>query len=314
MSESNVESQKLKGDSGHIPVLLHEVIEGLSIKKGATVVDATLGRAGHARIIADKIGEEGRLIAIDADYNNIVHSEEILGNVGCKVEFVNDNFRRMEVILGKLLSGYESVDGFIFDLGLNSIQLDESGRGFSFLSDEPLIMTLSTGPDSDAVTASDIINGWSQESIETILRGFGGEQFAGRIARHIVEARARGKIRTTLELATIVRTAVPDFYKKRRINCATKTFQALRIAVNDEFGAIKEGISGAWRYLKNGGRIAVISFHDGEDRIVKSLYRDMKKSGGRIINKKVIVPSRDEIRDNPRSRSAKLRIIEKNEV
>lgn len=296
----------------HIPVLLHETIRLLALRPGMTVVDATFGRGGHAAHIAEAIGPTGLLIAFDADERNIAHAAS--KSFQSRTAFIMGNFRKMNTLLAERGISPGAVNACVFDLGLNSLQLESSGRGFSFQTDEPLVMTLEAHPGEQALTAQEIIHEWSEESLESILRGFGGEQFATRIARALVHARTRETIETTRQLADIVTQAVPPFYRRRRIHPATKTFQALRIAVNDELGALREGLVHAWEYLAPAGRLAVISFHDGEDRIVKQFFKNLVPEKGTLLNKKPIVPSRDEVLENPRARSAKLRGIQKNET
>ncbi|MFA6006854.1 MAG: 16S rRNA (cytosine(1402)-N(4))-methyltransferase RsmH [Candidatus Paceibacterota bacterium] len=302
---------QFKDNSEHIPVLLQETIDGLNLKLGQTVVDATLGRGGHTCEISKKIGTSGWLIGLDADEQNVNDVKDFLGALECKTTLKIGNFRDIKNTLEIVGTKPGEVDRFLFDLGLNSVQLESSGRGFSFQINEPLVMTLERNPGENVLTARVIVNEWSEESLEAILRGFGGEQFSGRIARVIVEERKHKKILTTFDLVEIIEKAVPEFYKHRKIHFATKTFQALRIAVNDEFGSVVIALGSAWDYLAPSGRIAVITFHDGEDRIVKKKFIDFKKRGGVIITKKVIAPTQTEVKKNPRARSAKLRIIEK---
>jgi len=295
----------------HVPVLLQEIVGGLDVHEGHTVVDATLGRAGHARALGEYIGRAGLLVGIDADGQNVRDGEVFLSALPCKVHLHVANFRNIAVVCNEEGIPPGGVHRVLFDLGLNSLQLESSGRGFSFQVNEPLLMTLTDLPAAHVLTAQTIVNEWSRESLEAILRGFGGEQFAGRIARVITLERRMRKIMTTFDLVACIEKAVPNFYKHRKIHPATKTFQALRIAVNDEFGALKEALISAWHYLAPGGRIAVISFHEGEDRIVKQQFAEYKQTTGVLITKKPIIPTRTEVRENPRSRSAKLRIIEK---
>lgn len=205
--------------------------------------------------------------------------------------------------------GIASISGALFDLGWSGYQLT-AGRGFSFQSDEPLSMAYDA---SQALTARVAVNTWEASSLEDVIRGWGEERYAGRIARVITEARAKKPIETARELAEIIRGAVPKAYAFGRIHPATKTFQALRIAVNDEMGALVDGLRAAWEMLERGGRISVITFHSIEDRIVKQQFRHWEDEGaGKRITKKPLTPSSEEVRDNPRARSAKLRVIEKN--
>jgi 16S rRNA (cytosine1402-N4)-methyltransferase len=207
--------------------------------------------------------------------------------------------------------GVKSVDAIMFDLGLSSDQLDLSGRGFSFKRDEPLLMTFASEK-GERITARDILNNWSEETIADILYGYADERYARRIARVVVESRKTKKIETTHDFLEVIKKAVPKAYQFGKIHYATKSFQALRIAVNDEIEALKEGMIKGWKYLKEGGRMAIISFHSTEDREVKNFFRDKAKNKeGKLINKKPIIPKREETDENPRSRSAKLRVIEK---
>lgn len=268
-----------------------------------TVVDATLGGAGHAREIAARLGPDGTLIGFDADPAAIERAEAALSDAGPSLTLINANFRRMrEELQGR---GITAIDGALFDLGWSSYQL-ESGRGFSFRSDEPLEMTYGPG---QALTASTIVNTWEEESIAEIIYGWGEDRFARRIAHAICVARDEAPIEHARQLAEIVKAAVPPQARYGRIHPATKTFQALRIAVNDEMGATEEGVRAAWEMLREGGRIAVITFHSVEDRHVKNLFKSLAAEGAEIATKRPIVPTDDEIASNPRARSAKLRVI-----
>src|SRR3989339_634498 len=294
----------------HKSVLLQEVIESLNLHKGGTYVDGTFGAGGHSRQIARAISHEGHLISFDQD--ETVFNEAIVRAISEDTRFTHvvENFGNAKAALVKL--DIQHIDGAMFDLGLSSTQLEESGRGFSFQRDEPLWMTFKHSPKEEDVTAIDIVNHWSEESIATILKGFGDERFARSIARGIVEARSTGEIRTTSELVEIIRTNTPGWYQHGRTHFATRTFQALRMAVNDELGVIEKGIRGVFELLSPGGRISVISFHSIEDRLVKQLFRDMNNEGlVEMITKKPIVPSDEELKENPRARSAKLRVIQK---
>ena len=265
------------------------------------VVDATFGGGGHSAEICKRYPDV-KIIALDQDASTSKNK-----NPECEIIFHNENFKDLD----KVLRG-EKVDGIIFDLGLSSDQLENSGRGFSFMKDEPLIMTMKENPSPEDVTAYDVVNTWGEENLANIIYGYGEERYSRKIAKGIVEARKKAKIKTTGELVRIIESAVPNAYRKGRINCATKTFQAIRIAVNDELGALKTGLSKGFDSLKEGGRMAVISFHSLEDRIVKKFYKEKEKENlAKLINKKVILASGEEIKNNPRSRSAKLRILEK---
>ncbi|HUO55975.1 MAG TPA: 16S rRNA (cytosine(1402)-N(4))-methyltransferase RsmH [Candidatus Paceibacterota bacterium] len=293
----------------HRSVLLHEAIEQLSIKPGDTVVDATLGGAGHARKIAMQLDTRGTFVGFDLDHDAIVRAEVALKNAKPKIYCIEDNFKNIAQRLGE--RGIEAVDKVLFDLGWSSFQL-EAGRGFSFLKDEPLMMTYSKNGDESTLTAEKIVNEWEESSIADVIYGWGEERYARRIARAIVEYRQVKPVKTTFELAEIVKAAVPRSYRNGRLHPATKTFQALRIAVNDELRVLQEGIRGAWHLLNQKGRIAVITFHSIEDRVVKKLFAEFEKEGGERITRAPIKPSQEEIASNPRSRSAKLRVIEKN--
>lgn len=298
----------------HHSVLLQEVIDTLDIKENDVVVDATFGGGGHSQAVLEKLGPQGTLIAIDTDKNALESQKRLCTDYKSTVHLKQANFRDLDVVLDEL--GITKVNKFIFDLGFSSTQLEEGGRGLSFKKDEPLLMTL-TDLDSvteETLTAKRIVNEWDEDQIETIIRGYGEESFSKRIAKAIVEAReAKGKdreIETTFELRDIITKATPVWYQKKRIDPATKTFQALRIAVNDEIETAREGVETAYRYLSSGGRIAVISFHSIEDRVIKRTFREWKEMGyGAQEPKKPIIASIEEIKENPRARSAKLRIF-----
>jgi 16S rRNA (cytosine1402-N4)-methyltransferase len=294
----------------HVPVLLQEVVEGLAIKPHDVVVDATLGGAGHARALAAKLSSEGTLIGFDADGAAIERSRATLADVAARTILINANFRTIADALDA--NGIASIDKALFDLGLSSFQLDTSDRGFTFRRDLPLVMTLADDPGSDEVTAHDVVNTWSEGSLADIIFGFGEERYARRIARAITEAREKGPIETTFALRDLIEAALPGKARARHIHPATKTFQAIRIAVNDELGAIEEGLRATFDRLAPEGRIAVISFHSLEDRIVKRLFREKAQAhAARLLTKRPIIPSDQETQANPRARSAKLRLIEK---
>lgn len=291
----------------HRSVLLQESIHGLSLRNGDVFVDATLGRGGHSAYVAENFGKNVKIIGIDADLVSVESSRERLKGYDCDFTAVKGNFRDLETILANL--NLLKIDKILFDLGWNTNQFEESGRGFSFQKDEPLNMSYGDNPD---FTAGDIVNTWAEESIANILFGYGEERYAYKIAKAITDKRKKKKIETTGDLVLIIKEAVPTFYRTGKINPATKSFQALRIAVNDELGALKHILVKLKDLISVQGRVAVISFHSLEDRIVKLFFKDLENEGGwKKINKKPIVPSREEILKNPRSRSAKLRIIEK---
>lgn len=287
----------------HVPVLLQESIRLLEIRPDDTIVDATLGGAGHARAFAHELGASGTLVGFDVDPAAIARAEAALATVQPRVELIEANFRTMAQALRE--KGIAPTRIF-FDLGWSSFQL--AGKGMSFLVDELLDMRFGAG----AFTARDVVNTWEESSLADVVYGFGEERFARRIAKAICEARELRRIETTAELAEIIRAAVPSFARRGKLHPATKTFQALRIAVNDELGSLEEGLEGAWEALRAGGRIAVISFHSIEDRVVKNRFASWEKLGtGQRITKKPVVPTRAEALANRRARSAKLRVIQK---
>lgn len=292
----------------HPPVLLHEAIDSLSIHEDDVVLDATLGGAGHARAISEKLGKRGVLIGFDLDPEAILRAERALKGAKARTHLVQANFRTLSEELNKL--GISSITKVLFDLGWSGYQL-AAGRGFSFLSDEPLLMTYGT-PRRDGLTAEKIVNEWGEESLADIIFGWGEERYSRRIAKRIVERRVKTPFKTASDLADAIKASVPASYRHGRIHPATRTFQALRIAVNDELGALSAGLTGAWNAMGPGGRIAVITFHSIEDRIVKRQFAEWEKNGeGERISKKPIRPSEAETKMNPRSRSAKLRVIQK---
>lgn len=294
-----------QGEPSHRTVLLHEAIDALDITPGKTIVDATLGGAGHSAAICEKLGD-GIFIGFDADQDAIERAAHALAGVRPAVHLVRANFRMMEQEVHAL--GIERIDGALFDLGWSSFQLS-AGRGFSFQTDEPLSMAYDA---SQALNAAGIVNTWSEESLADVIYGWGEDRFSRRIARAIVEARDAKPIETARELGEIVYAAYPARERRGRLHPATKTFQALRIAVNDELGAVEAGLEGAWSLLSPGGRIAVITFHSIEDRIVKHRFASWEKNGeGKRTARKPLTPSSEELAQNPRARSAKLRTIEK---
>lgn len=292
----------------HKSVLLQETIDGLDIKASDTIVDCTLNGGGHTSEVFKRFGDKVNVIGIDADQSAIDRAEKKIGKRK-NFDTVCTNFRNLDAALQEV--GAEKADKYIFDLGLSSDQLESSGRGFSFKKDEPLAMTFAVSGE-EAVTAEQIVNDWSEESIAAILMGYGEESFAKKIAKAIVTERKTKKIETTTDLVKIIDIATPVWYQRKKTHPATKTFQALRIATNDEVSALEEGLAKAFEHLDGDGRIAVITFHSIEDRVVKQFFKQKANVGeGKLITKKPIIPTRDEVKDNPRSRSAKLRIIEK---
>lgn len=294
----------------HIPVLLNEVITGLNIKPGDVFLDGTINGGGHGKAVAALLNEKGLIIGTDRDGAAIAKAGKALEEVSCRIILRQQSFRNLDYVLDQV--GVKTADKILFDLGLSSNQFDQSGRGFSFQKDELLLMTFNDKPAPGELTASDIVNKWDEENIAQIILSYGEERFAEKIARAIVSERQKKPIETTTELAEIIKRALPKIFLGRRLHPATKTFQALRITVNDEIGALKEGLEKGFERLSVGGRFAVISFHSIEDRTVKTFWKRFAENGeGLILTKKPVTPSLTEIIKNPRSRSAKLRIIEK---
>jgi 16S rRNA (cytosine1402-N4)-methyltransferase len=293
----------------HVSVLKDESILGLNLKPGYTFVDMTLGSGGHSKCVFESV-KDLQIIGFDADGDAIKRAGKVLASIGAKPILINQNFSSLEKELEK--RGISRVDAILFDLGISSVQLDDSGRGFTFRKDEPLLMTLTDDVVPETLTAENIVNNWDRETLETIIKGFGEEKYARSIARAITESRKIKPIKTTFELVEAIRSGVPTRYTHQKIHFATRTFQALRIAVNDELNSLKKGLEDGFRRLSIGGRISVISFHSLEDRIVKNFNKEKEQQGlANIHTKKPITPSEKEILDNPRSRSAKLRVIEK---
>jgi 16S rRNA (cytosine1402-N4)-methyltransferase len=293
----------------HISVLQQEAIEALAINESSIIVDATLGSSGHAKEITARLGKKGTFIGIDADALAIEHGAKVLHNARCTTQLCVGNFRNIDETLSSLK--IEAVDGILADLGWRMDQFGGNGKGFSFQHDEELLMTFGE-PSEYPFVAKDILNDWKEEDIKNVLKGYGEEKFSGRIARHIVEAREQKPITRTTELVEIVENAVPVFYRKGKIHPATRTFQALRIAVNDEFDALQTFITQSVLKLRNNGRLVVITFHSTEDRIVKHSFKNLVENHvGSLVVKKPIAPSREEVLRNPRSRSAKMRIFQK---
>ncbi len=268
--------------------MVAEALAALALQKGDVVLDATYGRGGHSAAI--KKAAKVKLVTIDADPAS---GADIVGN-----------FADSKALLAK--RGIASINKALFDLGWNRTQLI-SGRGFSFMHDEPLNMSYGPTPRS-GFTAAEVLNTWSEAALADALFGYGEERYARRIAKAVVARRKLAPFATTVELVELVKDSVPAAYRRGKLHPATRTFQALRMAVNDELGAIEQGVRGAWSMLAPGGRLVVITFHSIEDRAVKRLFRDL---GGTLVHKKPLVPSRAEVLHNPAARSAKLRTIEK---
>jgi 16S rRNA (cytosine1402-N4)-methyltransferase len=290
----------------HIPVLLNESIDLLDIKSTDTVFDGTFGGGGHSMAIFQKIKDEGILICNDLDENAKVRFENIFKDSLEKKNlfFTHFNFKDASRILESLK--LESVDKVLLDLGTSTFQLLEDSRGFSFNSDTPLRMTFSQNGSHTGIDAHTIVNTWQESSIADIIYSYGGDRNSRKIARAIVESRENIEIKTSKQLADIISKIIPKYSKTHP---ATKTFQALRIAVNDEMGTLKEAMENWWSVLKKDGRLAIITFHSLEDKLVKTWMKN--KTDERVITKKPIAPSRTEQKNNPKSRSAKLRVLQK---
>lgn len=290
----------------HQSVMSQECLTALAPKAGQRIVDGTLGQGGHSEAILQT--SDATVLALDADPQAIAVAGKRLAKFRSRVRIVESNFSELAAVLEKLRIA--QIDAALFDLGWNSGQL-ASGRGFSFLIDEPLSMSYGKTPAS-GFTAAEALNMWDEKTLADVFFGYGEERYAKRIAKAIVERRKIASITTSLELAEIVRDSVPPAYRHGRIHPATRTFQALRIAVNDELRVIEKGLDAAWAHLSPKGRLVVISFHSIEDRLVKHIFAKFAKGGGTLVYKKPLTPSQAEIRKNPRARSAKLRVIEKN--
>ncbi len=305
----------------HTPVLFNEVIEGLNIKEDGIYVDGTLGGAGHSIEIVKRL-KAGKLVGIDQDINAINKAKEVLKDYLNKVIFIHDNYGNIQKILRGL--NIEKVDGILLDIGVSSHQLDEEERGFSYNKDAYLDMRMNTAND---FTAWDVVNKYSKEELERIIWMYGEEKWAKRIAEFIVESRKIKPIDTTLQLVEIIKKAIPQKARAVGHHPAKKTFQAIRIEVNNELNILKESIPVMVRFLNKGGRLCIITFHSLEDRIVKKTFIELnkdcicppespictcnKEKEIEIITRKPITPSKEEIERNPRSRSAKLRIAER---
>lgn len=295
-------------DIRHDTVLLEEAVDALDIQAGDTVVDATLGGAGHFRLMLSRMGAQGTLAGIDADADALARAQEVVDAVPAAVRpavhLMHGNFRDLGALLAAEGLAPTKV---LFDLGWSAFHLAR-GRGFSFQTDEPLLMTY--GDPDEGTTARDLVNHLSEESLADLLWSLGEERFAKPIAKSIVAMRDEHPIETTFDLVKAVEAGVPSWYKHRRINPSTKTFQALRIAANDELGALRAGLATALDRVPAGGRVAVISFHSIEDRIVKTMLREAVADGkGTLPHRKPLVPTSEELRKNPRARSAKLRVF-----
>ncbi len=291
----------------HIPVMLQEVVTLLRCEPGRIYVDATLGSGGHAEEILRRTEPDGRVIGIDWDGKAIEEATKRLQSFGRRVSILRENYCHLPEILQS--AGIDGVDGILLDLGLSSLQLDEKERGFSFREEGPLDMRMDR---REKCTAADLVNGLPATELERILLDYGEERWARRIARAIVLEREKEPIQTTRALSRIVYGAIPKRYPSRRIDPATRTFQALRMKVNRELENLKEMLESGWKVLEKGGRICILTFHSLEDRMVKEAYRRLEREGKmRILTKRPLRPSEEEVKKNPRSRSAKLRCAER---
>ncbi len=305
----------------HTPVLLAEVTQQLQLHDGSIIVDCTLGGAGHAKRVAELIAPTGILVGIDQDDAALAAARDTLP-LGQQVIFLKGNFGDLDRLLAEASIPY--VDGFLFDLGVSSPQLDVAGRGFTYQEDVPLDMRMD--PSISQPTAADIINTYSESDLTRVIREYGEERWASRIAAFIVAARGRHPVTTTGELVELIKNAIPAAARRTGPHPARRTFQALRIEVNHELDVLRSGLEAAIRWLRPGGRIAVISYHSLEERVVKRVFGEQSLGARvhrpacvqvrcqavlRIITKKPVVPTAAEIEVNPRARSARLRVAEK---
>ena len=306
----------------HVSILLKPCLEALAIKPGGVYVDATTGGAGHSLRIAERLHDTGRLICIDRDDEALENAKERLRDVWQRVTTVKSDFRDIDRVLQQL--GLPGADGILFDLGVSSPQLDHAERGFSYMQDAPLDMRMDR---TQQLTAWNVVNDWSRAEIRRILFEYGEERYAPLIAAAIEREREKKTIETTLELVDIIKGAMPGKAKREKQHPAKRSFQAIRIAVNDELGAVREAMDKAIDCLNPGGRLAVITFHSLEDRIVKAAFQQAaqgctcpkefpvcvcgKTPKVRLTPRKPILPDEKEIEGNPRARSAKLRVCEK---
>lgn len=293
----------------HIPVMMDEVMEHLAPRPGQVIVDATAGLAGHSEAIMTRMGESGTLVAIDRDETSLAQARQRLEGLPGTKHFMHGNFSDLDTFLKEL--HIEQIDGILFDLGVSSYQLLDPERGFSFQEEGPLDMRLDR---ESYISAYDLINNLNEDEISHLLWSFGQERWHNRIAHRLVQERERHPIATTTELREIVMQSIPMRFRRHhyRIHPATRTFQAVRIAVNRELEVLESALSKAIGLLKPGGRICVISFHSLEDRIVKLEFRKASAQGAiKLLTRKPLVPGREEMEHNPSSRSSKLRAAEK---
>ena len=305
----------------HVSVLLHETVDGLNVRPDGTYVDATLGGGGHAFEVCSRLGDKGRFIGIDQDADAIRAASERLAGFGEKVTIIRSNYRDMKPRLREI--GVDKVDGIVLDLGVSSYQLDTAERGFSYRADAPLDMRMDQ---RQKMTARDIVNGYSEAELYRVIRDYGEDRFAKNIA-NIVAERVKGPIETTGQLNEIIRHAIPMKIQKTSGHPSKRTFQAIRIELNHELDVLRDSLDDMIDMLSPGGRICIITFHSLEDRIVKSAFRKNenpctcpshfpvcvcgKISKGKVVTRKPILPSEEEMESNSRSKSAKLRIFER---
>lgn len=309
-------------DFSHQSVLLHECIQGLQIKSSGKYVDATLGGGGHALEVCNLLGNNGALVGIDQDKYALARAAEVLAPVKDRVTLVHDNFRNINDIFKRL--NITSADGFLLDLGVSSFQLDDGDRGFSYQHDAPLDMRMDK--QGEGLCAYDVLNTYTQQRLHEIIATYGEERWAKRIAEFVVKQRHQQPIRTTGELVEVIKKAVPKAARADGPHPAKRTFQAIRIEVNDELGILQQSIRDMAALLSTGGRLCVITFHSLEDRLVKQTFRELanpctcprelpfchcQKKPSLVVKHKPIYPSDQEIQENRRARSAKLRISEK---
>ena len=298
-----------RAEQAHLPVLIDEVAFLLRPRRGGWVVDGTIGMGGHAERLLDDGGAGTRLLGVDRDPEALARARRRLARFGARVALEHGSFRELATLVA---AAGATATAIILDLGLSSYQLEESGRGFSFQRDEPLDMRFDP---TRGATAADLVNSLSRDELARILWEYGEERHARRIARRIEERRRRAPLRRTPDLVAVVKDAVPRAAWSGRVHVATRTFQALRMAVNEEVEALTEALPRVASCLERGGRLGVISFHSGEDRIVKRSFRSLQEGGAFAgLLPAPIEPGRDEVRDNPRARSAKLRVLERLEA
>lgn len=291
----------------HISVMPKEVLEYLALKPGMVIVDATLGLAGHSQLIAQQIGDTGHLIGLDRDSTSLAKAKSRLASLSLRIDLLKGSFAEIDRLIASV--NVSAVDGVLMDLGISSFQLDSADRGFAFSVDGPLDMRMDA---TQGQSAADLVNTLSALELERIFWEWGEERFARRFAQSIVSARAVNRITTTKQLADLLLRSLPGKYQRGRLHPATRSFQGLRIAVNDELGVLTRGLARAFEILKTNGRLVVISFHSLEDRIVKNTFRRLSEENqGRLIVKKPLVPTEEECVANSRARSAKMRVIEK---